>query len=259
MIQTLREIVKYRPLIRALVVRHLVMRYRGSVLGFLWSILNPLCLMLVYTLVFKFYIRFNEVEHYTIFLFAGLLPWIWCSSGLLEGTASISSGGHLITKSMFPAHILPIVAVLTTMINFLLSLPLLFIFMAVLGVQFHASLALLPFIVLLQMIFLTGLVLGLSSLNVHFRDMQHILANLLTLLFFLCPIIYPPHVVPEALRFTLEANPFALFTIIYQNAVLDGVMPSAGAILTVLGYTLAALIFGDVVYNRYRESFAELL
>jgi lipopolysaccharide transport system permease protein len=259
MIENIKEVLKFRTLLHALVVRHLSMRYRGSVLGFLWSFLNPLCLMLVYTLVFKFYIRFNEVENYTIFLFCGLLPWLWFSSAILEGTSSLVNSGHLITKSMFPAHLLPLVAVLTTLVNFLLSIPLLLFFMVIAGMQLHWTLILVPLVLFLQLLFIHGLVLMLSSLNVYFRDVQHIVANFLTFLFFLCPILYPAKVVPEKFRFTLDLNPVAQFTAFYHNVILDGVLPSMGSLLYCGALVCLSFLIGNLVFNHYRESFAELL
>lgn len=250
---------KYRSLIGALTVRHLSMRYRGSVLGFLWSFLNPLCLMAVYTIVFRFYIRFNEVENYTIFLFCGLLPWIWMTSGLIEGTNAVVSSGHLITKSMFPAHILPATSVLTSLVNFLLSLPLLFLFMWIAGVPIPYTIIFLPLLVLIQTVFLFGITLGLSALNVHYRDVQHVVGNLLTFLFFLCPILYPPEVVPEKFRFTLSLNPFAVFTTLYHDLILGGVLPSITAISFAVLSSVIVLVIGLVLFDRYRESFAELL
>ena len=101
MIRNIVEMWRYRVLIWALVCRHLNTRYRGSFLGFIWSFLNPLCIIAVYSLVFRYYVRLQSVEHYTLFLFAGLLPWIWFSGGLLEATSAISGGGSLITKAMF--------------------------------------------------------------------------------------------------------------------------------------------------------------
>lgn len=258
-IESIREMWKFRALIGALVVRHVAQRYRGSALGFLWSFLNPLCLMLVYSLVFQYYIRFNAVEHYTIFLFCGLLPWIWVTSGLLEGTSSIVSSGHLITKSMFPAHILPLVSVITTMIHFLLSLPLLAVFIWSAGLPFHGSLLMLPFCILLQALLIFGCGLFLGALNVQFRDVQHILGSFLTLLFFLCPVVYPAHVVPKALRFTLDLNPFAGLVMMYHNLILDGVVPSLTSWLYVAAWAGCALIVGNFVYARYRDGFAELL
>lgn len=253
------ELYKFRSLLAALTVRHLAMRYRGSFLGFLWSFLNPLCLMLVYTLVFRYYIRFEQVSNYTVFLFVGLLPWLWFSSALIEGTASIVSGGHLITKSMFPAHILPAVSILTTGVNFILSLPLLFIFMLAFGTSFHLTLIGLPLIFTLQLFFLHGLVIGLAAINVRLRDVQHVLANLLTFIFFLSPIIYPASSIPERFRFTLGLNPFALFTMAYQSMILEGAWPSFSVIAGLCFYTAVTLMFGQLLFNYYRESFAELL
>ncbi|MCB0332117.1 MAG: ABC transporter permease [Bdellovibrionales bacterium] len=253
------EAYRYRGLVAALVTRHLAARYRGSVLGFLWSFLNPLCLMLVYTLVFRYYVRFDSVDNYTIFLFCGLLPWIWLSSGLIEGTSSIVASGSLITKSLFPAHLLPIVSVLTAMIHFVLSLPLLFLFMLIAGLPFHLTLFLLPLVVLAQFLILCGLCLALSALNVYFRDVQHVVANVLNLLFFLCPIIYPLTSVPDRFQFTMVYNPFAVLTTMYQQVVLEGVFPSLFGIAFVFLFSLVVLSVGIAIFDRHREGFAELL
>lgn len=259
MFASIGELYKYRTLFFALVRRHLAMRYRGSALGFLWSFLNPLLLMLVYTLVFRYYIRFDHVPNYTIFVFCGLLPWIWFTSSLSEGTSSIVSSGHLITKSMFPAHLLPTVAVVTNLIHFVLSLPLLFLFMYFAGLPFHATLILTPIVILLQFCLVQGLVLALSSFNVFFRDVQHLLANFLTLLFFLCPVLYPLSTVPERFRFTMEWNPFALITVFYHQTILEGSLPGIRPLIYVVFCVLIALLMGNFIYNRYSESFAEAI
>lgn len=259
MITHLKELYKFRALIWALTIRHLSVRYRGSVLGFLWSLLNPLCLMLVYTLVFKFYIRFDNVEHYTIVLLCGLLPWIWLSSAFNEGTSAIVSSGHLITKSMFPAHVLPTVSVIATGINFLLSLPILFVFMLIGGLEFHWTLFLLPVLIALQFMLLLGAVIALGAVNVQFRDVQHVVANGLTFLFFLCPIVYPAKSVPEKFSFLLKYNPFALLTMAYTQVVVDGIVPPLAAFGVIFSSVLICLFLGYKVFESYRESFAELL
>lgn len=258
-VRNLSELWKYRALIWALVGRHLASRYRGSVLGFLWSFLNPLGLMLIYALVFQYYIRFNGVPHYAIFVFCGLLPWLWATSGLSEEASSIVASGHLITKSMFPAHLLPVVAVITTMVHFLLSLPLLFIFMWAAGLPLHPTLIALPALIFVQFLFLVGIGLALSSLNVLYRDVQHILGNLLTFLFFLCPIVYPATNVPPRYRFSLDLNPIAQFTTFYHDLILEGVWPQLDAVLYVTACSLLMVIVGNLVFDRYRETFAELL
>ncbi|MCI5065634.1 ABC transporter permease [bacterium] len=258
-VQHFGELWKYRALVAALVERHLYARYRGSLLGMLWSFLNPLCLMAVYTLVFQYYIRFAQVENYTIFLFCGLLQWLHVSSSLLEGSTSISSGGSLITKSLFPAHLLPGVAVLTSLVHFLFSLPLLFLFMFFAGMRFHPSLVMLPLLLGVQTVFLYGIALLLATYNVHFRDVQHLVGNALTLLFFLCPILYPEDVVPPAFQPLLTFNPFALFTSAYQAVLFEGSFFSSLVLLQLLLWSGASFLLGVLVYRSHRERFAEAL
>lgn len=253
------ELWKFRSLVAALIVRHLNARYRGSVLGFVWSFLNPLCLIAVYALVFKYYIRFDKVDHYTLFLFAGLLPWIWFSSALIESTSSISSGGSLISKALFPPHILPLVAVLTNMINFILALPLLLLFMLFSGVIPGLSFLALPVVIFIELVFLSGLGLLFSALNVHYRDIQHVLGNFMTLWFFLCPIIYPLESIPEQFRFTLLLNPVALFTQMYHGILLENSFPNIKFLILTSAIAGVTLLLGNFVFNRYREEFAELV
>ncbi len=253
------EMWRARTLIDALVRRHIATRYRGSLFGFLWSFLNPLCLMAVYTLVFSHYMRVSGGPNYHILVFAGLLPWIWSTSALHEGTVSLVSSGHLITKSIFPAHVLPCVSVLASMVHFLLALPILMIFMCLAGVAVTATWLLLPLIVLLHGIFLLGAVLGLSALNVFYRDVQHLLANVLTFVFFLCPVVYPRTNIPERARFWIELNPLALVTEFYQMVLVEGVVPAFGPLVYLAVTAFATLVFGIAIHQQKREQFAEAL
>lgn len=253
------EIIKFRALLQALIARHVATRYRGSALGFLWSLMNPLVLILVYTLVFHYYLRFEGVQNYPLVLCAGLLPWLWTSSAIMEGTSSVVSSGHLITKSMFPAQVLPLVSVVSTGINFLLSLPILFLFMLVFGMPLPASLLLLPALILLHGLFLYGIVLALASLNVFYRDVQHIAANALSILFFLCPIVYPISSVPERFRFLVDWNPLAIISECYRSLILYGQVPSLFQLSFLAMSTLILLFFGIAVHESRRERFAEAL
>ena len=213
----------------------------------------------VYSLVFRYYIRFGNVEHYTLFLFAGLLPWIWFSTGLLEATAAISSGGSLITKAMFPPHILPIVSVLTNMFNFLFAIPILIGFMFLCDVLPSWTLLLFPVVVFFELLFLVGLGLAFAALNVHFRDIQHILGNFLTFWFFLSPVLYPTENVPEQLKFSLFLNPIAYFSQMYQAIFAEGLFPDFKMFLVIAIISLLTFCVGNIVFNRYREDFAELI
>jgi ABC-type polysaccharide/polyol phosphate export permease len=258
-VRTISESVRYRALVSALVVRHLAGRYRGSVLGFIWSLLNPLCLMAVYTLVFHVYSRFDDANHYTLFVFCGLLPWIWTQSTLVEGTSSIAGSGHLVTKSMFPPHILPLVSVFTGLSHFLLSLPIFFLFSYLLGGEISWSILLLPFVVTIHFFLLYGFVLASSALNVFYRDVQHLIGNILSLIFFLCPIVYPATQVPARYSWTLSVNPFAAIVQLYHAILLRGELPSAILLEASLGWAIVSLVVGAVIFQRYRDHLAEAL
>lgn len=259
LVRTISESVRYRALVRALVIRHLAGRYRGSLLGFVWSLLNPLCLMAVYTLVFHVYSRFDDSNHYTLFVFCGLLPWVWTQSSLIEGTSSIAGSGHLVTKSMFPAHILPLVSVFTGLAHFLLSLPIFFLFSYLLGGSASWSYLLLPMVVLIHFCLLYGLVLASSALNVFYRDVQHLIGNVLSLIFFLCPIVYPVTQVPQRFSWTLSANPFAVIVQMYHAILLRGERPSFLLVEVSVGWAVGCLFVGSVIFQRYRDHLAEAL
>lgn len=255
---TVRELIRYRILVVALVGRQLKARYRGSFLGFLWTVLNPLLLMAVYALVFRVYVRI-EVPNYALFLLCGLLPWSFFATSLSEGVNAVVSGGTLVTKSLFPAHILPTVTVIANLVNYLLSLPVLAGFMAFYGVPFHVSLLAFPLVVLLQTMFTWGLTLALASINVHFRDVQHILTNVLALWFFLCPIVYSTDHIPESMSLMQALNPLGVLVDTYHGLFLEGRMPSLEVLGSLAGFALVSVAVGLVVFERYRDSFAELV
>jgi ABC-type polysaccharide/polyol phosphate export permease len=250
------ELLSYRVLVQTLVVRDLKVRYRGSALGLLWTLLNPLLHMTIYALVFSVYIR-TQTEHYAAFLLCGLLPWIWFSSALLVGTTAIIEGGSLLKKVFFPPQVLPTVTVISTFVNFLLSLPLLFGLLLFFGVTFGWALLALPLIMAAQFALTLGLTLIVSAVSVRYRDIPPILGHVMTFWFFLTPIIYPLTSVPEQLRTLLAMNPITPFFVAYQEALLYnrliswetfGLMVCVGAI---------ALLVGVVVFERLRWSLVE--
>ncbi len=251
------EVFKYRVLIQTLVLRELKSRYRGSFLGFLWSFLNPLFLMVVYTLVFSVYLK-NPMEGYPAFLFCGLLPWLWFSTSIMHGAASIRGGGHLIKKVVFPAEILPIVAVLSNMINFLLSLPILFVFLLVFKITITPYILLFPLLLIIQLILTTGLAFLLSAMNVHLKDVEQILNNLLMLFFFLTPILYPVTFIPDRYREVfLIFNPLFPLMTSYQDILFNGRLPSPGGLSYLLFISILIFFLGYNIFNRFRDTFAE--
>lgn len=256
--QSIRECWTYRALIESLVARELKARYRGSVLGFLWTFLNPLLLMLVYSLVFTIYMRF-EMEDYGAFMFSGLLPWLWFASSLGAGATSVVASGSLITKAMFPPIVLPVAAVFSSFWNFIFSLPMLFLIFLIMGVKVGVALVALPLIVAVQFVLCLGFGLLLAALNVQFRDVEHLLANILTFWFFLCPVLYPISKVPEKLHFVALANLMGALITAYQDVLFYHRFPRWDLIGGVLVVAIGILLLGEWVFRRYRDGFAEWL
>jgi homopolymeric O-antigen transport system permease protein len=258
MIDLCRSLYKHRELIAVLVAKHLKLRYRGSILGFCWTLLNPLLLMLVYTLVFSVYFRL-DMEKYPAFLFTGLLPWIWFSSSLQQGVTSILDGAALVTRSQFPAEVLPVVTVTSNTVNFLLTLPLLFPFLLAFRVRLGVGLLVLPFLIGVEFLLALGCVLILSALNIHFRDLQHIILHLLTLLQFLSPIFYPVTLVPEPLRPWLVLNPLTVLIAAFQDALFFNRFPSWPPLAGVLLFACVVFSVAVPMFARYQQTFAETL
>ena len=180
MLHNLAQLVRYRGLIQSLVARELKARYRGSVLGFFWSFINPLLLLFVYSFVFSNILpaNYKGIEHYELFIFCGILPWTWFSSSLLESSGILISGGNLIKKVLFPAEVLPIVTVLANMLHFTFGLPILVVFLLYFDAPITiAELPWFPVAMLVQLIFTLGCALILSALTVHFRDIRDILGQ----------------------------------------------------------------------------------
>ncbi len=258
--------IQFRGLLGTLVGRELKARYRGSALGFLWSLLNPLMLLGVYSFVFGYVFvqgRAEFVSPYALFLITGLFPWVWVSSSLLEGTVSLTVNAGLIRKAVFPVELLPMVSVLANLVNFLFAVPVIagaLVFGAATGHDVGGWAALLlPVIVVLQLPLVSGLVLGLAALNVHFKDVRDLLINMLQLLFFMTPILYPVEWVsiPALAAVIRWANPFTPFTLAYQSVLFRGTPPDAAIWLHMAAWSALAWVLGAGLFSRLRSSLVE--
>jgi lipopolysaccharide transport system permease protein len=265
--KNLLELYKYRVLIQNLVSRELKARYRGTVLGFLWSFFNPLLLMIVYTLVFGFIIQPRDPAFernpliYALFLFCGVLPWTWFSSSALESANVLMVQGNLIKKILFPVEILPIVVVVSNFVHFVFGLPILFLFALIMLKKFTVYVFFLPLVILVQFVFSLGFTFLVSSLTVHFRDIKDILANLLTFWFFASPIIYPMTFITIRenpwLQTLLDLNPMTHIMQGYQNCVFFGEMIRWKRLGVTFIFALALFILGYYIFDRLRDSFPE--
>jgi ABC-type polysaccharide/polyol phosphate export permease len=268
MLRNLARLGRYRGLIQSLVARELKARYRGSVLGFFWSFFNPLLLLLVYTLVFKYVMKATQdvrVQPYALFMFCGILPWTWFATSLAEASNVLISGGNLIKKVLFPAEILPIVTVLANMMHFFFGLVILAAFLLWYQRPLNPlELAAFPIVVLVQLILTTSFALLLSALTVHFRDIRDILSNLLTFWFFSTPIIYPYFIFIDAdgkemwQAHAQKLNPFTHLAITYQEILFfNGPVGHFKWLLLLGALSIVFFLFCYWVFDRLRDTFAE--
>jgi lipopolysaccharide transport system permease protein len=239
MIERLRQLWRYRNLVVDLVALDLKVRYKGSALGFLWSLLNPLLMMLVFTVVFDVLFR-NNIARYPVFILSALLPWTYLSTVVTRGTTSITQNGALLNKVYFPPEVFPIATVFSALVNFFLSLPVLLGLMWLFGIPFTSALLMLPAIVVVQTIFCLAVALFVSALTVQYRDMTVMMEVLLQAWFFLTPVFYPVQAVvaqvqniyaAQALRWL---NPMASIVDFYRDIFYGGltyIEPSTGAML----------------------------
>ncbi len=253
----LREVFSYRELIWNLVLRDLKARYKNSVLGYLWSLVNPLLMMGVFTVLFKFLLK-SPIPNFPVFIIVGLLPWNFCTTAVSGAVVSITGQSALIKKVYFPREAIPIALVIANLINFLLALPAMIAIMLVLNAHFQPVVLLFPLIVLIQTIFLLGLALFLSSLNVFFRDTQVIMDVLLLAWFFLTPVFYRlGDVVPQYARLVRWLNPMASLIDFYRDIFYLGGMPGLDALARTLITALAVLLVGYLFFIRLSPRFGE--
>jgi lipopolysaccharide transport system permease protein len=253
------ELVQYRSLIRNLVAKDLKVRYKNSALGFLWSLLNPLLMMVVFTFVFTQLLNQN-IPDFPVFVLAALLPWNWSATAVAAGTTTLVDNAPLINKVYFPRHLLPISVVLSNMANFVLALPALFLFMAIFGLPFTPWILYLPVIVLVQAIFLAGLVLFLAPLHVYFRDTIVLVEVGLMAWMFMTPIFYPIEAVaPNLAPWMYRINPLAAIVAEYRTILYHGGVPDPLFMARTGATAILLLIAGYLLFNRLNRNVGEHL
>lgn len=263
MLAAARELFAQRALLAALTARDIKARYRGSALGFLWSLANPLLLLAVYSFVFGVVLEQRALTRpYVLFLLCGLFPWIWFAGSLNEGTVSLLANSGLIRRAVFPVELLPMVPVLAHLAHFLLALPVLAAALGVGRLLGHPvggwSCLALPFVVALQLPLNGGLALGLAALHVHFKDVRDLLANLLALLFFLTPILYPLDAFDlPALFWIVRVSPMTPFVLAYQELLFAGRFPGPGLWAQMAAAAALAWTLGAGLFSRLRETLVE--
>lgn len=244
-----RKLVATPELLRALVIKELKIKYKRSVLGFLWSLITPIALTGVYLFLFVYVKKVGD-DDFVLFLLSGLLPWHFFNMSILASTVSLVENGSLIRKVYFPRVLLPISTVLANLINFLMGLGLLAVVLVISGRPVYANLHWLLLAIAMETALCVGLALLLSIGNVYFRDIQQMISILMMTLFFATPIVYRLSEVPRQFRPVILANPLSAVIETYRAALFDGRAPDLSVVAIGLGEIALVLALGYFVFKK---------
>lgn len=255
--QTLKEIYAYREMIISLVRKDLRGRYKGSVLGFLWTFVNPLLQLCVYTLVFSTIMQSN-IERYYLYLFVALVPWIFFSSVLTTGSTIILSQKSLVTKIYFPREILPIAYATSSFVNMLLCFIVVIVVVLLSGISLSVyGLLCLPVVMIVEYILALGVIFLTSAITVYFRDLEHILGILSMAWMFMTPIMYSFEIVPDNLKTIFSLNPMLPIIIAYRDILYYGTTPHMQTLGQATLFGVIILALGVLTFSKCKRHFAE--
>lgn len=256
MLRKIKEIIAYRQMLESLVLTDLRTRYKGSFFGFLWTLLNPLLMLVIYALVFKYVMRV-QLENYTTYLFIGLIAWNLLSQSILSGAGAIIRNSGLVKKIYFPREILPISVVLGGGINFLLSLLILVPMLVMNNISLGVSILLFPVVLVIYLMFALAITMLVSSINVYFRDVEHISNIFVMAWFYITPIVYTTDMIPDSLQSIFNLNPMKIIITSFHDIFFFNRLPNIGDLLYLVVVTLLLLIMSSFLFHRLSRKFAE--
>jgi len=246
-----------RDLVRELVVRNIKIRYKGSVLGVLWSLLHSVLQVRIFAFLFRTGLGDN-IPNFPAYVFVGILVWNWFQSSLSLASDTITGNREFMRRPGFPLVILPVVIVATNLFDFLIAFPILLIFIVAGGTPLTPALAIVPVLMFLQFLLTVGLAFLFATFQVSFRDTRHILTVVLRLGFFLAPIIYDPvSRIPARFMWLYRLNPAVRLLEVYRSVLLDGTLPEISSLLIIAGLSLVFLPLGYRVFTRAKYRFLE--
>lgn len=252
------RVFEYREMLMNNIRKELRARYKGSVLGFFWTFLNPLLQLIVYSIVFSTIMRVKVPNYsYTLFLFVGLVPWTFLSSSVQQSTTIITANSNLIKKVYFPRIILPLTTTMTNLVNMLLTFVIVFIALIFFKSPFSVWYIYLPGIIIIETVFILAITFFLSSMTVYFRDLEHIVGILLMAWTYLTPVIYPSEYVPSSVFYLFKLNPMFPVIEAYRDIMMFNRQPEIYGLLYVLMLSVLLLVIGYYVFDRLQRRFAE--
>lgn len=258
MIRMIKNLYSYREFLKTSVLKEFRGKYKKSFLGVIWSFINPLLQLLIYSLVFSFIMRSN-VEHYTVFLVVALIPWTFFSTTINQGVGCIVQNEGIIKKVYFPREILPVSVVTSNLLNFCISCLIILGALLISGIGISWHIVFLPIVVLIQYIFTLGIVLFVSSITVYIRDLEYFINVLIMLWFYLNPIVYSVDIIPDKYLPIFNLNPMLHILNGYRDVLYYQHVPNLVNLLILAMASLVIFIVGYRAFKKFEKRFAEEL
>ena len=250
------SIVRFRWLLYELVKYDIIQRYRGSIFGFAWTLINPIIFVGIYTLVFSIYLK-TGIRAFPLYLLAGMVPWIWMSQAISQSVSSVLDGRNYVGKTLMPTEVLILVPVLSNGFNFLITIALVYPVSVLIGVPIWWALLFLPLLAAIELVMTAGFAFLVATVNVFYRDVQQLVAYALLAVFFLTPIFYVRFVVPPNLAFLVKYSPVAALISSYQNVFYYGIPPSLRDLIFASVFAVVLLVVALMYFNRHRDALGE--
>ena len=241
-----------------LTLKEFKLRYKNSFVGYIWAILNPLAFATVYFFAFKLVMKF-DIENYSLILLTGLFPWVWINTSLSKGALSLVVNSGIIKKISFNYNMIPVSMVMHDLIHFVFSIPILLIYIFISGMEVHPSYFYgIPLLLIVQIIMLIPFVTILSTFNVFIRDVEYLTSVVLSLLFFLTPIVYPIDIVPEQYLFIYMLNPFVYLIELWRELFLNGNILFRNVFFLLI-FFIPFSVFSRIIAKKQYQRFSEYL
>lgn len=253
-----KELYHYRELLKTNIKKEIRGRYKGSWLGIIWTFLNPLLQLLVYSFVFPYILRI-KVENYTVFMIVALVPWTFFTAAIQNGSGCVIGEAGIIKKVYFPREIIPISVVFSSLVNFLITCIIMFLFIIFSGIGFTKYLLLFPLIVLIQTIFTLAFTFVLSAVTVYIQDIGHFVSIVLMLGFYATPIVYTSDSLPNKFQNILNLNPMTHVINAYRDILFYQNTPDYRSMLILAIISIFILIVSYKIFKKLERNFAEEL
>jgi ABC-type polysaccharide/polyol phosphate export permease len=247
----------YFFVLSSLVLKDFKVRYRNMSLGIFWSLLNPLFMMGVLTFVFTRILSSDSIPNYGVFVLCGLVPLNFFTISWASGTTSVLDNGNLIKRVRFPREIIPIASVCSNCLHFAIQLTVLVIFVLAYGYGVNRYWLWLPFVFVLEAIFVCGLAMMTSALDVYYRDLRYVVESANLVMFWLVPVIYSFAIIPQEYWVVYQYNPISAVVLACRDVLLDGRAPASSLLVKLFAVSLCTLGMGLLVFGKLKRRFAD--